>query len=74
MKHLLVILNSINVSHYRAEGYTDLADRLLELQYELTDRLAYYVCKRKPGKFVRIDVNSQTDRQTGILCVVKNIQ
>lgn len=61
MQHLLLILNSINVLHYRAEGYTDLADRLLELQYELTDRLAYYVCKRKPGKIGRIDVKSQTD-------------
>ena len=36
------------IDHAKAEGYTDLADRLLELQYELTDRLAYYVCKRKP--------------------------
>ncbi|CAC5356184.1 GIT2 [Mytilus coruscus] len=31
-----------------AELYIDLADRILELHYELTDRLAYYVCKRKP--------------------------
>ncbi|CAH1801721.1 unnamed protein product [Owenia fusiformis] len=32
----------------RAEGHTDLADRLVECQYELTDRLAYYLCERKP--------------------------
>uniref|UniRef100_A0A8C4Q948 GIT ArfGAP 1 n=1 Tax=Eptatretus burgeri TaxID=7764 RepID=A0A8C4Q948_EPTBU len=29
-------------------GHTDLADRLLECQYELTDRLLSYVCGRKP--------------------------
>ncbi|KAG8233086.1 hypothetical protein J437_LFUL013086 [Ladona fulva] len=28
--------------------HKDLADRLTELQYELTDRLAFYVCARKP--------------------------
>ncbi|XP_059154314.1 ARF GTPase-activating protein GIT2-like isoform X2 [Physella acuta] len=32
----------------KSEGYTDLADRLVELQYELTDRLTYYICGRKP--------------------------
>ena len=44
-----------------------MADRLLELQYELTDRLAYYVCKRKPGKIVKIDVNLQIDWR--MMCV-----
>jgi hypothetical protein len=33
---------------YRTEGYGDLADRLVELQYELTDRLTFYICGRKP--------------------------
>ncbi|GFR62381.1 ARF-GTPase-activating protein GIT2 [Elysia marginata] len=32
----------------RAEGFPDLADRLVELQYELTDRLTFYICGRKP--------------------------
>ncbi|XP_013416586.1 ARF GTPase-activating protein GIT2 isoform X2 [Lingula anatina] len=32
----------------KAEGYTDLSNRIVELQYELTDRLAYYLCGRKP--------------------------
>uniref|UniRef100_UPI00358F3233 ARF GTPase-activating protein GIT1-like n=1 Tax=Myxine glutinosa TaxID=7769 RepID=UPI00358F3233 len=32
----------------RKAGHTDLADRLLECQYELTDRLLSYVCGRKP--------------------------
>ncbi|KAK3084396.1 hypothetical protein FSP39_012870 [Pinctada imbricata] len=36
------------IDHAKAEGHTDLADRLVECQYELTDRLAYYLCKRKP--------------------------
>ncbi|KAJ8312187.1 LOW QUALITY PROTEIN: hypothetical protein KUTeg_009560 [Tegillarca granosa] len=36
------------IDHARSEGYPDLADRLLECQFELTDRLAYYLCKRKP--------------------------
>ena len=26
----------------------DLSDRLLECQYELTDRLAFYLCQKKP--------------------------
>lgn len=36
--------------HFRAEGHNDLADRLVEIQYELTDRLAFYVCGKKPGE------------------------
>lgn len=32
----------------KAEGLPDLADRLVELQYELTDRLTFYICGRKP--------------------------
>uniref|UniRef100_A0A8C2FNJ2 G protein-coupled receptor kinase interacting ArfGAP 2a n=1 Tax=Cyprinus carpio TaxID=7962 RepID=A0A8C2FNJ2_CYPCA len=37
--------------HYaRQAGHQDLADRLVEIQYELTDRLAFYLCGRKPGE------------------------
>ncbi|XP_062569195.1 ARF GTPase-activating protein GIT2-like isoform X2 [Saccostrea cucullata] len=36
------------IDHAKAEGQMDLADRLVECQYELTDRLAYYLCQRKP--------------------------
>uniref|UniRef100_A0A673MNC5 ARF GTPase-activating protein GIT2-like n=1 Tax=Sinocyclocheilus rhinocerous TaxID=307959 RepID=A0A673MNC5_9TELE len=37
--------------HYaRQAGHQDLADRLVEVQYELTDRLAFYLCGRKPGE------------------------
>ncbi|XP_028680909.1 ARF GTPase-activating protein GIT2a isoform X4 [Erpetoichthys calabaricus] len=32
----------------RQSGHHDLADRLVEIQYELTDRLAFYLCGRKP--------------------------
>ncbi|XP_063345005.1 ARF GTPase-activating protein GIT2a isoform X2 [Pelmatolapia mariae] len=32
----------------REAGHNDLADRLVEIQYELTDRLAFYLCGRKP--------------------------
>lgn len=34
--------------HARNAGNIDLADRLIELAYELTDRLAHFVCGRKP--------------------------
>lgn len=42
---LIVILTCIN----RESGHNDLAERLVEIQYELTDRLAFYLCGRKPG-------------------------
>ncbi|XP_058888935.1 ARF GTPase-activating protein GIT2-like isoform X9 [Acipenser ruthenus] len=32
----------------RQAGHQDLGDRLVEIQYELTDRLAFYLCGRKP--------------------------
>ena len=33
---------------YRVNGYTDLADRLIELQYELTDRLICFIGGKQP--------------------------
>ncbi|KAM4616349.1 ARF GTPase-activating protein GIT2a isoform 4-T4 [Polymixia lowei] len=36
------------VDYARQAGHHDLADRLVEIQYELTDRLAFYLCGRKP--------------------------
>ncbi|XP_053501417.1 ARF GTPase-activating protein GIT2b isoform X5 [Ictalurus furcatus] len=36
------------VDYARQAGHQDLADRLVEIQYELTDRLAFYLCGRKP--------------------------
>ncbi|XP_037795548.1 ARF GTPase-activating protein GIT2-like, partial [Penaeus monodon] len=36
-------------AHYASEAnHLDLADHLVESQYELTDRLAFYLCGRKP--------------------------
>ncbi|XP_041718226.1 ARF GTPase-activating protein GIT2 isoform X10 [Coregonus clupeaformis] len=37
------------IDYARQAGYHDLADRLVEIQYELTDRLAFYLCGRKPN-------------------------
>lgn len=34
----------------RQGGHHELAERLVEIQYELTDRLAFYLCGRKPGE------------------------
>ncbi|KAK7172782.1 hypothetical protein R3I93_002798 [Phoxinus phoxinus] len=36
------------INYARQAGHQDLADRLVEVQYELTDRLAFYLCGRKP--------------------------
>ncbi|RXG73660.1 ARF GTPase-activating protein GIT2 [Armadillidium vulgare] len=35
------------VDYAREGGFSDIADRLVELQYELTDRLAFYLCNKK---------------------------
>lgn len=37
---------------HRQAGQVELAERLVECQYELTDRLAFYLCGRRPGKQV----------------------
>uniref|UniRef100_A0A8C4ZRA8 GIT ArfGAP 1 n=1 Tax=Gadus morhua TaxID=8049 RepID=A0A8C4ZRA8_GADMO len=34
----------------RQAGQIELAERLVECQYELTDRLAFYLCGRRPGE------------------------
>lgn len=34
----------------RQAGQVELAERLVECQYELTDRLAFYLCGRRPGE------------------------
>ncbi|KAM9392704.1 ARF GTPase-activating protein GIT2a isoform 1-T1 [Pholidichthys leucotaenia] len=36
------------IDYAREAGHHDLAERLVEIQYELTDRLAFYLCGRKP--------------------------
>uniref|UniRef100_A0A7N6AN70 Arf-GAP domain-containing protein n=1 Tax=Anabas testudineus TaxID=64144 RepID=A0A7N6AN70_ANATE len=40
------------IDYAREAGHHDLADRLVEIQYELTDRLAFYLCGRKPDLMV----------------------
>lgn len=36
------------IDYAREAGHNDLGERLVEIQYELTDRLAFYLCGRKP--------------------------
>ncbi|XP_044100001.1 ARF GTPase-activating protein GIT2 isoform X11 [Neovison vison] len=36
------------VDYARQGGHHELAERLVEIQYELTDRLAFYLCGRRP--------------------------
>uniref|UniRef100_A0A674PNI4 G protein-coupled receptor kinase interacting ArfGAP 2b n=1 Tax=Takifugu rubripes TaxID=31033 RepID=A0A674PNI4_TAKRU len=36
----------------RQAGHHELAERLVEIQYELTDRLTFYLCGRRPGLFL----------------------
>uniref|UniRef100_A0A8C9VKP3 GIT ArfGAP 1 n=1 Tax=Scleropages formosus TaxID=113540 RepID=A0A8C9VKP3_SCLFO len=38
------------MDYARQAGQVELAERLVECQYELTDRLAFYLCGRRPGK------------------------
>jgi len=37
----------------RGEGHHELADRLVELQYELSDRMSNFVWGMKPGSYIR---------------------
>ncbi|XP_033979092.1 ARF GTPase-activating protein GIT2b isoform X7 [Trematomus bernacchii] len=36
------------IDYARQAGHQDLAERLVEIQYELTDRLTFYLCGRRP--------------------------
>uniref|UniRef100_A0A8C2I2V6 G protein-coupled receptor kinase interacting ArfGAP 1 n=1 Tax=Cyprinus carpio TaxID=7962 RepID=A0A8C2I2V6_CYPCA len=38
------------IDYARQAGHVELAERLVECQYELTDRLAFYLCGRRPGE------------------------
>ncbi|MGH0185035.1 UNVERIFIED_CONTAM: hypothetical protein FKN15_016580 [Acipenser sinensis] len=37
------------MDYARQAGHVELVERLVECQYELTDRLAFYLCGRRPG-------------------------
>ncbi|CAF0778060.1 unnamed protein product [Adineta steineri] len=43
--------------HARANGYSDLADRLVELQYELTDRLTCFIGGKRPDHKIGLHIN-----------------
>jgi len=43
-------------SFSREAGHRDLAQRLFEMQYELTDRLGFYLCGRKPGLYTCVAI------------------
>ncbi|KAK1900229.1 ARF GTPase-activating protein GIT1, partial [Dissostichus eleginoides] len=38
------------MDYARQAGHIELAERLVECQYELTDRLAFYLCGRRPAR------------------------
>uniref|UniRef100_A0A3B4UCT4 GIT ArfGAP 1 n=1 Tax=Seriola dumerili TaxID=41447 RepID=A0A3B4UCT4_SERDU len=43
-------INGRTPMDYAQAGHIELAERLVECQYELTDRLAFYLCGRRPHK------------------------
>jgi hypothetical protein len=43
IKVICFFLMVMMMVRFRANGYSDLADRLVELQYELTDRLTCFI-------------------------------
>uniref|UniRef100_A0A8C7CN91 GIT ArfGAP 2 n=1 Tax=Oncorhynchus kisutch TaxID=8019 RepID=A0A8C7CN91_ONCKI len=51
------------VDYARQAGHQELADRLVEIQYELTDRLAFYLCGRRPGKSGEDSLTGLTNHQ-----------
>jgi len=60
----------------RQAGHQEVADRLVEIQYELTDRLTFYLCGRRPGE--RGEPASRTDRNhrrtsNGFSCALNHI-
>lgn len=44
------VTSGFRVHPCREAGHHELAERLVEIQFELTDRLAFYLCGRRPGK------------------------
>uniref|UniRef100_A0A8D3DM96 GIT ArfGAP 1 n=1 Tax=Scophthalmus maximus TaxID=52904 RepID=A0A8D3DM96_SCOMX len=50
------------MDYARQAGHIELAERLVECQYELTDRLAFYLCGRRPGN----SLHQLTCRSTGL--------
>uniref|UniRef100_H3CGR5 GIT ArfGAP 1 n=1 Tax=Tetraodon nigroviridis TaxID=99883 RepID=H3CGR5_TETNG len=51
------------MDYARQAGHVELAERLVECQYELTDRLAFYLCGRRPDhKNVHYIIPQMADR------------
>lgn len=40
---------SIIYFYLRMAGHIDLSERIIECMYEVTDRLTYHICSRKPN-------------------------
>ncbi|XP_056677561.1 ARF GTPase-activating protein GIT2 isoform X6 [Monodelphis domestica] len=53
------------IDYARQGGHRELAERLVEVQYELTDRLAFYLCGRRPGMKTNLRLVSISDHQNG---------
>ena len=55
MEMVIICLLTFNnlFSNYREGGHLDLAERLTHSQYELTDRLTFFVCGKRPGNHFR---------------------
>ncbi|CAF4997899.1 unnamed protein product [Rotaria sp. Silwood1] len=65
--------------HARINGYFDLADRLIELQYELTDRLTYFIGSKRPdhktGQHIILpELNENLDISDQALLARKKLQ
>ncbi|CAF2109110.1 unnamed protein product [Rotaria magnacalcarata] len=65
--------------HARANGYPDLADRLIELQYELTDRLTCFIGGKRPdhrfGQHIVLpELNENLDISDQALLARKKLQ
>ncbi|CAF3403206.1 unnamed protein product [Rotaria socialis] len=65
--------------HARINGYTDLADRLIELQYELTDRLTCFIGGKRPNHktnqhIVLPELNDNFDNSSQTLAARQKLQ
>ncbi|RXM29899.1 ARF GTPase-activating protein GIT2, partial [Acipenser ruthenus] len=56
------------MDYARQAGHVELVERLVECQYELTDRLAFYLCGRRPGESLilySLPVRRRPDHKNG---------
>lgn len=55
------------VYYFRMAGHIELSERIIECMYEVTDRLTYHICSRKPNHrsnehFIISDLTSSLDK------------